>query len=327
MQTTIKYNCKIIGNGFIKADIEGINLQNPSMNELTRATLTVTVNAPSSFTANIFQLPTESVKPPCASCHRLFEKTFNDGSNVFDIDITSLLQNTNSNHYVYVKISPLINITFETNAQLIVVADLTRPINTVKQELPTDAKISFDLGKIGTATVNLRDGNLSFSHADWMFGGGKSAFSLIHTYTGVSGDTDEIFTDIHTQAGKGWKTNFHQYLAGNDKNASYTDASGTEHFFAESNGKIYDTSGLGLFLKPLGNCKKLTDTNGNTMHFSPSGKLCCIESTVGNKLYIGYEDSGLETSNNINDVFYGNDSLKNTRVAYISNGNYTARFN
>ncbi len=315
-------------NGIFEITVPDFNKVNPSASEnsITEANLNIAVNASASFSANIFALPEAEVTPPCETCHFLFEKTFSAGENTFTANLLDLTKSKmNGGGTIFVKIIPKTAASFSASASFTVKLTADRECDFVNRELNTDAYQTFDIGSIGTASVNLRDGSLNFSRNDWSFGGGATAFNLMHIYKGASYDSDEIFSDIHTQAGKGWKTNFHQYLAGNNQNASYVDASGKAHFFDISNGKIYDTSGLGLFLGTVASCKKLSDVNGNEMHFSPQGKLCCINSALGNDLFIGYEASGLNNSSNVNASDIG-DSLANTRIAYIQNGNYKATF-
>ena len=315
-------------NGIFDITVPDFNKVNPSASEnsITEANLNVAVNASASFSANIFALPEAEVTPPCETCHFLFEKTFSAGENTFTANLLDLTKSKmNGGGKIFVKIIPKTSASFSASASFTVKLTADRECDFVNRELNTDAYQTFDIGSIGTASVNLRDGSLNFSRNDWSFGGGATAFNLMHIYKGASYDSDEIFSDIHTQAGKGWKTNFHQYLAGNNQNASYVDASGKAHFFDISNGKIYDTSGLGLFLGTVASCKKLSDVNGNEMHFSPQGKLCCINSALGNDLFIGYEASGLNNSSNVNASDIG-DTLANTRIAYIQNGNYKATF-
>ena len=327
MQSTYNKNLTA-ANGIFEITVPDFNKVNPSASEnsITEANLNVAVNALASFSANIFALPEAEVTPPCETCHFLYEKTFSAGENTFTANLLNLTKSKmNGGGTIFVKITPKTAASFSASASFTVKLTADRECDFVNRELNTDAYQTFDIGSIGTASVNLRDGSLNFSRNNWSFGGGATAFNLMHIYKGASYDSDEIFSDIHTQAGKGWKTNFHQYLAGNNQNASYVDASGKAHFFDISNGKIYDTSGLGLFLGTVASCKKLSDVNGNEMHFSPQGKLCCINSALGNDLFIGYEASGLNNSSNVNASDIG-DSLANTRIAYIQNGNYQATF-
>lgn len=313
MPSTTTYNCLNIGAGLIKANIFALDNLNPSVTAPQQAKITVTINAASPFTADIYKQPSADVDAATEATYKLFQQSFTVGTNVFDVDITDMFSKT-SEAETYIRVAPVNAATFDISGKVIITADTTRPSNIVKRTLPTEAQLSLDVGDIGTASVNLRDGSLSFSHADWVLGGGKTAFSLIHTYNSARCDSDEIFSDIHSFAGKGWKTNFHQYLAGKDKFASYIDTSGNEHFFAESGGKIYDKSGLGLYLDASGNCKELYDESGNILRFSPGGMLCCVESDIGNDFYIGYEESGTPVGDTVNNTGFTLDGDRVTRL-------------
>lgn len=281
------YNCLPVEAGLIKAKIPALDKINPSANSVQQAVLRAAVTTEQDFTANVYLLPAKSVAADCAACLRLYQKTFPAGKTNFDIDITDIFQQSSADA-AYVRVAPVADAAFKLSGRAEITIDASRPTNAVPREQPTEARLGVDVGSLGSASVNLRDGSLSFSHADLALGGGKTAFSLIHTYHGVSYDTDEIFSGVSAKTGKGWKTNFHQFLAGSDKSASYVDASGTEHFFDESGGKIYDTSGLGLWLEPTGQCKQLRDDNGNIMRFYPDGRLCGIKSAAGGNISVSY---------------------------------------
>ena len=158
----------------------------------------------------------------------------------------------------------------------------------INYETRTQAYIDVD-SSFGTASVNLVDGNLSFNHTDWEFGGGPTAFSLSHVYAGANYNNNQFYTGLNTGNGYGWKTNFDQYLIGDTTGAIYIDASGRKHTFKNSNGTIYDDGGLGLKLTKVNStspCKIVTDLVGNTMHFSATGYLCRIDTIFGNSIFV-----------------------------------------
>ena len=307
------YNCLPVEAGLIKAEIPALDKINPSANSVQQAVLRAAVTTEQDFTANVYLLPAKSVAADCETCLRLYQKTFPAGKTNFDIDITDMFTLA-SVDAAYVRVAPVADAAFKLSGRVEITIEASRPTNAVTREKPTEARLGVDAGSLGSASVNLRDGSLSFSHADMTLGGGKTAFSLVHTYHGVSYDTDEIFSGVSAKTGKGWKTNFHQFLAGSDKSASYVDASGTEHFFDESGGKIYDTSGLGLWLEPTGQCKQLRDDNGNIMRFAADGMLSGIESAAGGDISVSY---AAETTA---------DTSEPARVTYIRSGREKATF-
>ena len=307
------YNCLPVEAGLIKAEIPALDKINPSANSVQQAVLRAAVTTEQDFTANVYLLPAKSVAADCETCLRLYQKTFPAGKTNFDIDITDIFQQSSADA-AYVRVAPVADAAFKLSGRVEITIEASRPTNAVTREQPTEARLGVDAGSLGSASVNLRDGSLSFSHADLALGGGKTAFSLIHTYHGVSYDTDEIFSGVSAKTGKGWKTNFHQFLAGSDKSASYVDAAGSEHFFDESGGKIYDTSGLGLWLEPTGQCKQLRDDNGNIMRFYPDGRLCGIKSAAGGGISVSYAAE--------NEA----DSSAPARVTYIRSGAEKATF-
>ena len=307
------YNCLPVEAGLIKAEIPALDKINPSANSVQQAVLRAAVTTEQDFTANVYLLPAKSVAADCETCLRLYQKTFPAGKTNFDIDITDIFQQSSADA-AYVRVAPVADAAFKLSGRVEITIEASRPTNAVTREKPTEARLGVDAGSLGSASVNLRDGSLSFSHADMTLGGGKTAFSLVHVYHGVSYDTDEIFSGVSAKTGKGWKTNFHQFLAGSDKSASYVDASGTEHFFDESGGKIYDTSGLGLWLEPTGQCKQLRDDNGNIMRFYPDGRLCGIKSAAGGNISVSYA-AGTTA-----------DASEPARVTYIQSGAEKATF-
>lgn len=185
----------------------------------------------------------------------------------------------------------------------------------INYEARTQAYIDVD-SSFGTASVNLVDGNLSFNHTDWEFGGGPTAFSLSHVYAGANYNNNQFYTGLSTGNGYGWKTNFDQYLIGNTTGAIYIDASGRKHTFKNSNGTIYDDGGLGLKLTKVngtGPCKIVTDLVGNTMHFSATGYLCRIDTIFGNSIFIRHNANGsikeIENGDNVATFTYNSNNL------------------
>ncbi|MBR2371381.1 MAG: RHS repeat protein, partial [Clostridia bacterium] len=185
----------------------------------------------------------------------------------------------------------------------------------INYETRTQAYIDVD-SSFGTASVNLVDGNLSFNHTDWEFGGGPTAFSLSHVYAGANYNNNQFYTGLNTGNGYGWKTNFDQYLIGDTTGAIYIDASGRKHTFKNSNGTIYDDGGLGLQLTKVndtGPCKIVTDLVGNTMHFSATGYLCRIDTIFGNSIFVRHNANGsikeIENGDNVATFTYNSNNL------------------
>lgn len=323
MDSTFTYNTASTSTGLLTCYLPDLTKINAAPTTLISTKLNLKINTTSSFSANIFILPTETITTPCNQCFYQGTHSISSGENTIELDLTAQINNpTQYDKNIYIRISPTTSASFTAQCQLTVKVSSDRMSNFVDQTVPSQAHSTYDLGKIGSVNVNLRDGNLTFSHTDLALNGGKTAFSLIHTYNSNMYNSDEYVSDIHTQTGYGWKTNYHQFLAGDNAYASYFDATGKEHRFATSNNKIYDTSGLGLYFKKE-NCKHLYDNNGNLMRFSPYGYLCCIKSNIGNELYVSYEDTGTTTTN-VNDTSSINDSLKNKRIALIENGSERA---
>ena len=185
----------------------------------------------------------------------------------------------------------------------------------INYEARTQAYIDVE-SSFGVASVNLVDGNLSFNHTDWEFGGGPTAFSLSHIYAGANYNNNQFYTGLNTGNGYGWKTNFDQYLIGDTTGAIYIDASGRKHTFKNSSGTIYDDGGLGLKLTKLngtGPCKIVTDLVGNTMHFSSTGYLCRIDTIFGNSIFVRHNANGsikeIENGDNVATFTYNSNNL------------------
>ena len=326
MNSTFTYTLASSSTGLLTCPLTDFTKINAAPITVISAELKLQINANSNFSANIFILPSATVTPPCNNCYYHSTHNITSGQNTIELDLTEEISNTeDSDKKIYIKISPTTSASFTAQGELKLELQSTRMSNFIPQELPSQARSTFDLGKIGYASVNLRDGSLTFSHTDLALNGGKTAFSLIHTYNSLMYNGDEYVSDIRTQAGHGWKTNYHQFLAGDDAYASYFDASGKEHRFSTSNNKIYDTSGLGLYFEKE-NYKNLYDNNNNLMRFSPYGYLNYIKSNIDNELYINYEETGTTTTN-VNDTSSITDSFINKRISLITNGSEKAEFN
>ena len=325
MDSTFTYNTANTSTGLLTCYLPDLTKINAAPTTLISTKLNLKINTTSSFSANIFILPTETITTPCNQCFYQGTHSISSGENTIELDLTAQINNpTQYDKNIYIRISPTTSASFTAQGQLTVKVSSDRMSNFIDQTVPSQAHSTYDLGKIGSVNVNLRDGSLTFSHTDLALNGGKTAFSLVHTYNSLMYNSDEYVSDIHTQTGHGWKTNYHQFLAGDNAYASYFDATGKEHRFTTNNNKIYDTSGLGLYFEKE-NCKRLDDNNGNLMRFSPYGYLCYIKSNIGNELYVSYEDTGITTTN-VNETSSINDSLKNKRIALIENGSERAEF-
>lgn len=318
MQIDFNLNIKQLQNGLFEIDFD-INKLNPTISVINHITLQSTVTAAEDGIVNIFLTPFATAPKNCNDCKLIEQHPANAGKNNVSVDIKNAAERylQQGIKILYARISPLSPSVITDDINVVVSAEALLPNNLVNYEQKTQANISTN-SEFGQTNVNLRDGNFSFAHTDWMFNGGGTAFNLQHIYRNVSNASDEFITGLHTGCGNGWKTNFHQYLIGEGETAFYIDASGDVHTFKQSSGVIYDASGLGLKLETVGSCKKLFDDAGNTMHFAADGKLCRIDTVWGNEIYVTYENDLIKQIYNGNEYatfYYNADGLLDT-VSY-----------
>ncbi|MBQ2995606.1 MAG: hypothetical protein IJE22_00005, partial [Oscillibacter sp.] len=104
-------------------------------------------------------------------------------------------------------------------------------------------------------------------------GEGIYSMGISHIYNG-SVTSQEVYGDIKTYIGIGFKLNVQQYLMPTESEEYpyvYLDAAGRQHSIACSNGVYYDTSGLGLIMIEEGSRRILTDVVGNRLVFNSYG--------------------------------------------------------
>ncbi len=143
--------------------------------------------------------------------------------------------------------------------------------NYKKQVLQDQATYSIDAGRAGNGNVNLSTGSLCFSHEDVKSNAKVLPISVTHAYNSLNANKEEETVPFldgckilpKYNCGKGWKTNFHQYIVKetiketsfSDKQTSarytYVDAEGNHIVFLDkyyykddSNEKCYITSDL-----------------------------------------------------------------------------------
>ncbi len=121
------------------------------------------------------------------------------------------------------------------------------------------------VGRAGSGSVNLCNGNLVFAHGDTQMNGELLPVSVTHYYNACDSDRDDF------SAGKGWRTSVHQTLHRETLNGSlryvYTDGDGTRHYFELVESKWKDMSGLSLELTFSGATATIRDKGDNLMTF------------------------------------------------------------
>ena len=183
---------------------------------------------------------------------------------------------------------------------------------------------SYDLGRAGTAGVNLFTGNMVLQRTDLAFSGNRMPVSVNFTYNTndkVSlNSSGSIIAGGTFGLGNGWRTNYNQrvYLytpSDGTSTGSYTyyvweDEDGTRHYFRgeSATGTFKDESGIELTLTNTGSGDSkfvITDKNNNKSYFDTSGRLKKIsnnQATVSNIL-VTYRSSG--NTNAINTITDG----------------------
>ena len=183
---------------------------------------------------------------------------------------------------------------------------------------------SYDLGRAGTAGVNLFTGNMVLQRTDLAFSGNRMPVSVNFTYNTndkVSlNSSGSIIAGGTFGLGNGWRTNYNQrvYLyvpSDGTSTGSYTyyvweDEDGTRHYFRgeSATGTFTDESGVELTLTNTGSGDSkfvITDKNNNKSYFDTSGRLKKIsnnQATISNIL-VTYRTSG--NTNAINTITDG----------------------
>jgi hypothetical protein len=152
------------------------------------------------------------------------------------------------------------------------------------------------LGRSGSASVNLYNGNLVYTHTDLAMNGNR----LPVTISSVFNSTTKDDNDSKVLCGKGWRTNYDQRVSyvtiGGTNYYKYTDGDGTIHYFYNESGNTWkDESGLDLTMTIASNVPTITDTKDNKLVFyatndaNKPGFLNRIEDRNGNQQTVGYD--------------------------------------
>ena len=154
---------------------------------------------------------------------------------------------------------------------------------------------SSSLGRSGTASVNLYNGNLVYSHNDVSESGNRMPVTVSHIFNSTTKDSDES----SMYYGNGWRTNYDQRISsvniGGVDYRKYIDEDGTEHYFTLRDGAWKDESGLDVTLLFNSGIPRITDKNGNSIFFYPTtdankpGFLNYIVDRNGNRQTVGYD--------------------------------------
>ena len=123
------------------------------------------------------------------------------------------------------------------------------------------------IGRGGTASVDIYNGNLVYRHQDTAMNGNLMPVSVTHTYNSCLSSGNEV------GCGMGWRTSAHQsvYLKTVSGQSFYvwTDGGGTEHWFKISGSQPYaDDQGMKLKLRTSGTTLTIEDKGNNVMTFT-----------------------------------------------------------
>ena len=122
------------------------------------------------------------------------------------------------------------------------------------------------IGRGGTASVDLFNGNLVYTHQDTAMNGNRMPVSIAHTYNSCLSSSNEV------GCGMGWRTSAHQSMYKTTiSDVTYyvwTDGGGTEHWFEVSGTSPYeDQEGMKLKLKVQTETVTIEDKGHNVMTF------------------------------------------------------------
>ena len=174
---------------------------------------------------------------------------------------------------------------------------------------------SHQLGRFGSASVDLQSGNLMFDAEDFSWSGNRLPVTLKHLYNSVLSDyqytansdiglntTD--FTSMNI--GLGWKLNMMQSIVYSEQNDEYIyiDANGSETYFVLSDkttscdvtGQCYnlyeDEDGAGIYYDP----KNKAITFGEERYFfDANGRLFRITRGEHNSMHINYQNGRISS--------------------------------
>ena len=183
---------------------------------------------------------------------------------------------------------------FSNDIKLIV--NYTNSANIVSNKQQTNS-----VGRAGTGMLDLYTKNLVFVHEDISLGGEKMPLNVSHIYNKKFALTMDIKTADSDDSsgviglGRGWKTNYHQYIFPISETSTstedvpiskycYIDQYGNETILAEvkvntRKREIRDIAGKGLTYDETG--RILKDKDGNKLYFDIIGRLIKIENAYG----------------------------------------------
>ena len=183
-----------------------------------------------------------------------------------------------------------------------------------------------NVGRAGTGSVNLANGNLVYAHSDTQMNGLRMPVSVTHYYNACDAASNPF------GLGYGWRTNLHQTLSltitDGVSEYIYTDSDGTRHHFLANNSGVYeDQSGLGLkltFDTTLGTAT-VTDKGDDTLTFpnptdGSTTKLQSIADAVGNTATLTWSNDLLtaatDGSGRVTSFAYTNGLLSSITAPY-----------
>ena len=226
----------------------------------------------------------------------------------FVVDITKFI----SGDSITLAIVPIGNV-YEKNEKKDFVQILSNDINLIvnytnSANIVSDKQQTNSVGRAGTGMLDLYTKNLIFVHNDITFGGEKMPLNISHIYNKKFASSMEIMASDHLCTtgiiglGRGWKTNYHQYILPIlDSSTStedvpipqygYIDQYGNETILAEvkvntRKREIRDIAGKGLTYDETR--RILKDNDGNKLYFDTRGRLIKMENAYGVATTITY---------------------------------------
>ena len=134
--------------------------------------------------------------------------------------------------------------------------------------------------------VDIQDGKLLFDRRLITFKGAHLPIDLYLKYNqGHFTQSTDLFT--YTGFPKGFKLNYHVFIAQDDTNYKYEDKDGLVHIFklAENSTTLYyDTSGTGLMMRLENGCPIIFDDDCNKQIFDSYGRLYKIIEKIANSV-------------------------------------------
>ena len=164
---------------------------------------------------------------------------------------------------------------------------------------------SASIGRGGTASVNLYNGNLIYTHTDISKTGNRMPVTIAHVFNSTTKDAN----DSSMLYGNGWRTNYDQRIAyvniGGTNYYKYTDGDGTEHYFVYYNDEWVSEDGLNFDLIIHANDITIQDKTEDKLVFylptnpSKPGFLNYIVDSNGNQQTVDYD-----ANNRIRGIIY-----------------------